>query len=321
MRHIQQIRLPMKENIPHQPVLYNEIINLLQPHPTGRYVDGTVGAGGHARGILKASDPDGLLLGFDVDAQALQLARTQLDIYSNRVTLVQTSFKNLSEQLTAQGWHKVDGILLDLGISSMQLDTPERGFSFRKDAFLDMRFDLQNPIRAIDLVNNHSEKELADLLYTYGEERRSRQVARAIVRARPVETTLQLANVVAGATRSGKPGMHPATRTFQALRIAVNQELDNLIEVLPQAINSLLPGGRLAVISYHSLEDRIVKHHFRTESKDCICPPKQPICDCGHLASIKIITKRLIRPQDGEIQGNPRARSARLRVAEKISSE
>ena len=311
----------MKKPAPHQPVLYNEIIHLLQPHPTGRYVDGTVGAGGHARGILKASDPDGLLLGFDVDAQALQLAREQLDIFSNRVTLVQTSFKNLSEQLTAQGWHKVDGILLDLGISSMQLDSPERGFSFRKEAFLDMRFDLQNPLRAVDLVNNLSEKELADLLYTYGEERRSRQVARAIVRTRPVETTLQLANVVAGATRSGKPGMHPATRTFQALRIAVNQELDTLIEVLPQAINSLLPGGRMAVISYHSLEDRIVKHHFRTESKDCICPPKQLICDCGHLASIKIVTKRPLRPQDGEIEGNPRARSARLRVAEKISTE
>ena len=313
--------LPMKKPAPHQPVLYNEIIHLLQPHPTGRYVDGTVGAGGHARGILKASDPDGLLLGFDVDAQALQLAREQLDIFSNRVTLVKSSFKNLSEQLTAQGWHKVDGILLDLGISSMQLDNPERGFSFRKEAFLDMRFDLQNPLRAVDLVNNLSEKELADLLYTYGEERRSRQVARAIVRTRPVETTLQLANVVAGATRSGKPGMHPATRTFQALRIAVNQELDTLIEVLPQAINSLLPGGRMAVISYHSLEDRIVKHHFRTESKDCICPPKQPICDCGHLASIKIVTKRPLRPQDGEIEGNPRARSARLRVAEKISTE
>ena len=313
--------LPMKKPAPHQPVLYNEIIHLLQPHPTGRYVDGTVGAGGHARGILKASDPDGLLLGFDVDAQALQLAREQLDIFSNRVTLVKSSFKNLSEQLTAQGWHKVDGILLDLGISSMQLDNPERGFSFRKEAFLDMRFDLQNPLRAVDLVNNLPEKELADLLYTYGEERRSRQVARAIVRTRPVETTLQLANVVAGATRSGKPGMHPATRTFQALRIAVNQELDTLIEVLPQAINSLLPGGRMAVISYHSLEDRIVKHHFRTESKDCICPPKQPICDCGHLASIKIVTKRPLRPQDGEIEGNPRARSARLRVAEKISTE
>jgi 16S rRNA (cytosine1402-N4)-methyltransferase len=310
----------MKKPTPHQPVLYNEIIHLLQPHRAGRYIDSTVGAGGHAWGILKASDPDGLLLGFDVDAQALLLARTLLEPFSDRVTLVQSSYKNLSEQLTALGWHKVDGILLDLGISSMQLDTPERGFSFRKDAFLDMRFDLQNPLRAVDLVNNLPEKELADILYTYGEERRSRQVARAIVRARPVETTLQLASVVAGATRSGKPGMHPATRTFQALRIAVNQELDTLKDVLPQAINSLLPGGRLAVISYHSLEDRIVKHYFRTESKDCICPPKQPVCDCGHLASLKIVTKRPVRPESGEIEQNPRARSARLRVAEKIST-
>jgi 16S rRNA (cytosine1402-N4)-methyltransferase len=314
------MHLPMKETAPHQPVLYNEIIHLLQPHRTGRYVDGTVGAGGHARGILKASDPDGLLLGLDVDAQALQIARTRLESYRNRVTLVQSSFEKLSQQINAQGWQKVDGILLDLGISSMQLDTPERGFSFQKDAFLDMRFDLQNPLRAFDLVNGLSEKELADLLYKYGEERRSRQVAHAIVRARPVKTTLQLATTVAGVTRSGKPGMHPATRTFQALRIAVNQELEALSEALPQAIKALIPGGRLAVIAYHSLEDRIVKQYFRTESKDCICPPKQPVCNCGHSASIKLITKRPIRPQIDEIEENPRARSARLRVAEKITT-
>jgi 16S rRNA (cytosine1402-N4)-methyltransferase len=184
-----------------------------------------------------------------------------------------------------------------------------------------MRFDLRNPVRAIDLVNNLPEQELADLLYTYGEERRSRQVARAIVRARPLKTTLQLASVVAKTTSSGRTRMHPATRTFQALRIAVNQELDSLREVLPQAISSLNPKGRLAVISYHSLEDRIVKHYFRNESKDCICPPKQPICDCGHTAIIKIITKRPIRPQEGEIEQNPRARSARLRVVEKLSTE
>jgi 16S rRNA (cytosine1402-N4)-methyltransferase len=219
------------------------------------------------------------------------------------------------------GWQMVNGILLDLGISSMHLDIPERGFSFRNDALLDMRFDLRNPVRAIDLVNNLPEQELADLLYTYGEERRSRQVARAIVRARPLKTTLQLASVVAKTTSSGRTRMHPATRTFQALRIAVNQELDSLREVLPQAISSLNPKGRLAVISYHSLEDRIVKHYFRNESKDCICPPKQPICDCGHTAIIKIITKRPIRPQEGEIEQNPRARSARLRVVEKLSTE
>ena len=311
----------MAEPTPHQPVLYNEIIHLLRPHRAGRYVDCTLGAGGHAWGILQACEPDGLLLGFDVDTYALQLARKHLESFSNRATLVHSSFTNLSKELNAVGWHMVDGILLDLGISSMQLDIPERGFSFRKDALLDMRFDLRNPMRAIDLVNNLSEKELADLLYTFGEERRSRQVARAIVQARPLETTHQLASVVAKTTSSGRKRMHPATRTFQALRIAVNQELDALREVLPQAISSLNPKGRLAVISYHSLEDRIVKHYLRNESKDCICPPKQPICDCGHTASISIITKRPIRPQDGEIERNPRARSARLRVIEKLSTE
>ncbi len=311
----------MEEPTPHQPVLYNEIIHLLRPHRAGRYVDCTVGAGGHAWGILQACEPDGLLLGFDVDTYALQLARKHLESFSNRATLVHSSFTNLSKELNAVGWHMVDGILLDLGISSMQLDIPERGFSFRKDALLDMRFDLRNPMRAIDLVNNLPEKELADVLYTFGEERRSRQVARAIVQARPLETTHQLASVVAKTTGSGRKRMHPATRTFQALRIAVNQELDALREVLPKAISSLTPKGRLAVISYHSLEDRIVKHYLRSESKDCICPPKQPICDCGHTASISIITKRPIRPQDGEIERNPRARSARLRVIEKLSTE
>lgn len=311
----------MKELLPHQPVLYNEIIHLLQPHRAGRYVDGTLGAAGHAWGILKTSEPDGLILGFDIDDHALQLARARLEEFGNRAKLVHDSFTNLANQLSAMGWGKVDGILLDLGLSSMQIDTPERGFSFRQDALLDMRFDLRNPVRAVNLVNNLSEKELADLLYTFGEERRSRKVARAIIRARPIETTLQLANVVADATSSGRRGMHPATRTFQALRIAVNQELDALQEVLPQAVDSLNPNGRLAVISYHSLEDRIVKQFFRRESTDCICPPKQPVCDCGHLASIKRITRRPVRPQKDEIERNPRARSARLRVVEKLSTE
>jgi len=303
----------------HQPVLYNEIIHLLQPNRSGHYVDGTVGAGGHARGILEASGPDGLLLGFDIDTFALQLARKQLESYQDRVTLVHSSFNNLSKQLNAMGWQMVDGILLDLGISSMQIDVPDRGFSFRKDALLDMRFDQQNPVRAKELVNELPEGELADLLFEYGEERRSRQVARAIVGARPIDTTVQLANVVAAATRSGRPGMHPATRTFQALRIAVNDELAVLEEVLPQAIGSLEPQGRLAVISYHSLEDRIVKHYFRRESKDCICPPEQIVCNCGHQAKVKVITKRPIRPQQDEISNNPRARSARLRVVEKLT--
>ena len=311
----------MKELLPHQPVLYKEIIHLLQPHRAGRYVDGTLGAAGHAWGILKESEPDGLLLGLDVDIHALQLARARLDEFGARAILVRDSFANLSAQLSALRWDQVDGILLDLGISSMQLDAAERGFSFKKDALLDMRFDQRNSTRAVDLVNDLSEKELADLLFTFGEERRSRRVAHAIVRARPIETTQQLAGVVSDATRSGRPGMHPATRTFQALRIAVNEELDALKEVLPQAISALKSNGRLAVISYHSLEDRIVKQFFQRESSDCICPPKQPFCDCGHVASIKKITRRPVRPQEDEIECNPRARSARLRVAEKLSTE
>jgi 16S rRNA (cytosine1402-N4)-methyltransferase len=311
----------MKEPAPHQPVLYKEIIHLLQPHPTGRYVDVTVGSGGHAWGILKASNPDGLLLGIDVDDHALILARERLEPFRKRATLIKSSFKYLSDQLTEMGWDQVDGILFDLGLSSMQLDSPERGFSFQADALLDMRFDPQNPIRAVDLVNNLTEKELADLIYRYGEERRSRQVARAIVRARPIKTTLELVKVVTDTTSSGRKGLHPATRTFQALRIAVNQELDVLHEALPQAVAALIPGGRVAVISYHSLEDRIVKRYFRQESKDCICPPEQPVCVCEHIASIKVITKRPIRPQNGEIERNPRARSARLRVAEKLTTK
>ena len=311
----------MEESPAHQPVLYNEIIHFLKPHQSGRYVDGTIGAGGHARGILDASEPEGLLLGFDVDSSALQLARKHLESYQDRVFLVNSSFKNLSEQLDAMGWQMVDGILLDLGISSMQIDVQGRGFSFGKDAPLDMRFNQQDRITAKELVNNLPEEELADLLFKYGEERRSRRVAKVIVNARPIESTVELAKIVASATSSGRPGMHPATRTFQALRIAVNDELAAIEQVLPQAISSLKSGGRLAVIAYHSLEDRIVKHYFRQESKDCICPPEQILCVCGHKAAVKVITKRPIRPLEEEIAKNPRARSARLRVVEKITIE
>lgn len=321
MRCILELFQLMGKHEPHQPVLYKEIIYLLQPRRAGRYVDGTLGAGGHAWGILEASKPDGLLLGFDVDGNAIKLARKRLAPYVDRVTIIRSSFNTLSTQLELVGWHKVDGVLLDLGISSMQLEDPARGFSFQHDAQLDMRFNQQNPVRAIDLVNNLAEKDLADLIYEFSEEKRSRQIAKAIVHARPVETTLQLAEIVSTITSSGRPGMHPATRTFQALRIAVNQELDSLQNTLPQAVDALNPGGRLAVIAYHSLEDRIVKQYFRRESVDCICPPKQPICTCGHKASIKIVTKRPVRPNDSEIKENPRARSARLRVAERIKTK
>jgi 16S rRNA (cytosine1402-N4)-methyltransferase len=203
-------------------------------------------------------------------------------------------------------------------VSAMQLDTPQRGFSFQADAPLDMRFDPENPVSAADLVNGLPEEELAGLIYRYGEERRSRNVARAIVQARPLETTTQLAQVVARATHSGRPGMHPATRTFQALRIAVNGELDALEEFLPMAVSVLTHGGVLAAISFHSLEDRIVKEYFRRESRDCLCPPRQPVCTCGHQARLRLVNKKPIQPQETEVKDNPRARSARLRVAEKL---
>lgn len=293
-------------------------------------MDGTLGAGGHAWGILQASAPDGRLLGLDLDPQALGLARQKLAEFGERAVLVQASYRTLREQAARLGWMMVDGIVLDLGLSSMQLDTPERGFSFLADAPLDMRFDPQAPLSAADLVNETPEAELADLIYRYGEERRAYQVARAIVRARPLETTGQLARVVAGAVRAGRKqpatsgsrstarSIHPATRTFQALRIAVNHELDALEAVLPEALAALAPGGRLAVISFHSLEDRMVKQFLRQEGRDCLCPPRQPVCTCGHKASLRELTRQPVQPQAEEVQANPRARSAKLRVAEKI---
>ena len=301
----------------HQPVLYHEIIHALQPKNAGRYVDGTLGAGGHARGILEACAPDGCLLGLDVDPQALALARETLAPYGERARLIQTSYDSLAETLRKIGWDEVDGILLDLGLSSMQLDTPERGFSFQQDAPLDMRFDPDSPTTAADLVNTLPQDELADLIYRYGEERASRRIAQAILKARPLQTTRQLAAVIE-AVLPRKGHIHPATKTFQALRIAVNEELDRVENVLPQAVAALKSGGRLAIISFHSLEDRIVKAYFRRESRDCICPPKQPVCTCGHIATLKEISRKPIIPGEAEIMANPRARSAKLRIAEKL---
>lgn len=305
----------------HRAVLYHEIIHALQPRPGGLYVDATLGAGGHAWGILQASQPDGRLLGLDVDPQALDLACQRLAEFGERAILLRASYTTLGAQLAALGWGAVDGIVLDLGMSSMQVDTPERGFSFQVDAPLDMRFDPDQPLRAVDLVNNLSEDDLADLIYRFGEEPEGRKIARAIVAARPLHTTRQLAEVVARAVTSAgrrRQKIHPATRTFQALRIAVNRELEALEAVLPQAVNALKPGGRLAVISFHSLEDRLVKQFFRRESRDCLCPPRQPVCTCGHKAIIREVNRHPIRPKPDEIAENPRARSARLRVAEKL---
>ena len=302
---------------PHQPVLYHEIILALQPKNKGLYVDGTLGAGGHARGILEACAPDGRLLGLDVDPQALALARKTLAPYGERARLMQASYDSLTERLREIGWERVDGILLDLGLSSMQVDTPERGFSFQHEAPLDMRFDPASPTTAADLVNTLPQDELANLIYRYGEERASRRIAQAIVKARPLQTTHQLAAVIESILPRRGP-THPATQTFQALRIAVNQELDRVENVLPQAVAALKSAGRLAVISFHSLEDRIVKAYFRRESRDCICPPRQPICTCGHKATLKEISRKPIAPGEAEITTNPRARSAKLRVVEKL---
>ena len=303
---------------PHQPVLYKEIIHALQPHDGGRYVDGTLGAGGHARGILEASVPDGQLLGLDVDPQALALARKILAPYEQRIHLVQASYTSLSTQLAKLGWAEVDGIVLDLGASSMQFDTPDRGFSFTQDAPLDMRFGPSMLKTAADLVNELPERELADLIYRYGEERDSRKIARAIVKARPLHTTRELVSVIEAVSPRRGDRIHPATRTFQALRIAVNEELAAIEEVLPQAVTNLKSGGRLAVISFHSLEDRIVKDFFREQSRDLVNPPYEQIYKEERKATLKEVNRKPISPSDEEMKSNPRARSAKLRIVEKI---
>lgn len=303
---------------PHLPVLYHEIIHALNPHSPGKYIDATVGAGGHAGGILEKSAPDGLLLALDRDPKALALASQRLSIFQDRVTLVQTSYVNILGEMAKLGWQSVDGIVFDLGLSSMQLDSPDRGFSFQSHGPLDMRFDPGQSLDAAELVNHLPEHDLADLIWRYGEERGSRRIAAAIVQARPIETTIDLAEVIRKAMGGQRGRIHPATRTFQALRIAVNQELQAVETVMPKAVQALAPGGRVAIISFHSLEDRLVKQFFKRESSDCICPPDQLVCTCGHKATIRLITRHPIQSDEAEIAANPRARSARLRVAEKL---
>lgn len=313
---------------PHYPVLYKEIIHALTPKRGGHYLDCTVGAGGHAWGILETSSPDGLLLGLDLDSGAVDLARKRLEVYGARAVIVQASYTSLDRQLEWQGWKTVDGILLDLGLSAMQLEHAERGFSFDRDARLDMRFDPTSRLDADWIVNKYSEKELAKIIYLYGEEPLANLIAREIVASRPVSSTTQLANIVSqvawkrrkGSAKNPRAAVrHPATRTFQALRIAVNGELENLEEVLSKANQSLAPEGILAIISFHSLEDRIVKNYIRRESKDCVCPPGLPVCACNHTASLREVTRHPIVPGQEELAINPRSRSAKLRVAQKLA--
>jgi len=286
-------------------------------------VDGTIGGGGHSRLILEASSPDGVVYGFDRDEEALRAVAERLGGYAGRLRLLRKNFAELEESLAEFEIDRIDGFLLDLGVSSHQLDRGARGFSFQQDAPLDMRMDFSTGVTAEYLVNNLPEKELARIIRDFGEERWAVRIAKRIVEARrlfPLKTTLQLVDIIKGSIPRAKweDRLHPATRTFQALRIAVNDELESLEKGLVSGINMLARGGRIVVISFHSLEDRIVKNTFREFAKGCICPKSAPLCVCGKVPQLKIITPRPVLPRNEEIMANPRSRSAKLRVAEKL---
>ncbi len=302
----------------HIPVLPREVIEGLNLRPGCRYIDCTLGTGGHSSAILERIQPGGKLLGLDADPDAIAIAQRRLETFGDAATLVNSNFAFVEDVARGNGFYPADGILFDLGLSSLQLDKGDRGFSFQKDASLDMRFDPTQQLSADYLVNHATEEDLYRILHDYGEEPAARKIARAISASRPLTGTLQLADVVQKATGGVRGRIHPATRTFQALRIAVNNELTNLESAVSQATNLLAPGGRLAVISYHSLEDRIVKLFLSREARGCLCPPQILRCLCGHSPTIRIINKKVITPQPEEVLSNPRSRSARLRVAERL---
>ncbi|MEA3326238.1 MAG: 16S rRNA (cytosine(1402)-N(4))-methyltransferase RsmH [Chloroflexota bacterium] len=306
------------DHVPHQPVLYHEVLDALSLQSDRIYVDGTLGAGGHAEGILNYSAPKGKLLGLDLDPEALAIARRRLLPFEDRIALHQASYHMAPEILQELGWLPVHGILLDLGVSSMQLDQPERGFSFMSKGPLDMRFNQANRPNAAEIVNTLNKAALSEIIWKFGEERYARKIARAIVASRPINDTRTLADVIQKAVPRHPSHIHPATRTFQAIRIATNKELETLADALPKLVKIIAPGGRIAVISFHSLEDRMIKRFFRMESQDCICPPEQPICTCDHKASLKVITKKPVTATQEEIDANSRARSAKLRIAQKL---
>lgn len=315
----------------HIPVLRNEIVGFIKPKSDGIYVDATIGLGGHSLWILKQSYPSGRLVGIDKDTSALAIAKKRLITFKDRCRLIHGNFAQLPQILELQGICQVDGVLMDLGVSSLQLDSPERGFSFQQSGPLDMRMDTQMPISASDVINNSTADSLIRIFKEYGEERFAKQIVRKIVSVRAkqqITTTRHLAEIVENvystnvrrskaSSHKGK-GIHPATRVFQALRIEVNSELENLTLGLESAISVLKIGGSLCVISFHSLEDRIVKQTYRKHAKSCICPPKTPVCICEHKKSLDIVTNRPVVPLDSEIEANPRARSAKLRVAIRV---
>ncbi len=310
---------PLNETLTHAPVLVEEAVRYLAVQPGGRYVDCTLGGGGHASAILEAASPGGLLLGIDADPRALEIAWARLAPFHDSMRLAEANFRELAGVCRENNFVPVHGVLFDLGVSSYQLADLERGFGFQVQAPLDMRFSPRQTLTAAEIVNSYPEAELADTIWRYGEEPASRRIARAVVRARPISTTTELAAVVARAAGGPRRRIHPATRTFQAMRIAVNDELEALTEGLAQAGEVLGRGGRLVVIAFHSLEDRIVKQFLQRESRDCICPPESLRCTCGHRASLRLVTKRAVRPGQAEVSVNPRSRSARLRAAEKLT--
>ena len=325
----------------HFPVLVQEVLRFLAPRPGALYIDATAGGGGHSLAILQASTPiaappfsasfsadgvsggsfraipGGRVLSLDADPAAVERVRRRLKSFVERSTVAHSNFRHLAAVARQHGFSAVDGVLLDLGLSSDQLENAGKGFAMLTRGPLDMRFDPSQPLTAADLVNSTGEEELANLIYRYGEDRLSRRIARAIVRARPLSSTSELADVIVRAV-GRREKIHPATRTFQALRIAVNDELSALAEALPQAVALLRPGGRLAVIAFHSLEDRIVKQFMQREATDCLCPPEVMVCQCGHKATLRIVTRKPIQAGQTELDQNPRSRSAKLRVAERL---
>lgn len=304
----------------HVPVLVEEVLTHLAPRPGAVIVDATVGDGGHAEAILSRIAPAGRLIGLDRDGEALRQAEERLRRFGRNVTLRRANFGALDEALDAVGVGAVDGMLFDIGVSTRQFLEPARGFSFERPGPLDMRMDRDQETTAADLVNSLPEAQLADLIYRLGDERASRRIARQIVARRPLRTTRDLARAVEAAVGGARGRLHPATRTFQAIRIATNGETEALERGLPQAVRRLRPGGRLCVIAFHSIEDRIVKHTLARLARGCTCPPAAPVCVCGQVPLVRILTKKPVTPSAAELRRNPRSRSARLRAAERLSA-
>ncbi|ABR49037.1 S-adenosyl-methyltransferase MraW [Alkaliphilus metalliredigens QYMF] len=310
-------------NFEHTSVLLKECIEALDIKENGIYVDGTLGGAGHSQEILKVLGKEGLLIGIDQDENALSAAGERLEEHGTKVKLVHDNFHNLDKILENLEITTIDGVLLDLGVSSHQLDERERGFSYMQDAPLDMRMDRRSGFSARDIVNDYSEKELERIIKEYGEDRWARRIAQFIVQERelaPIETTHQMVEVIKKAVPKGarKDGPHPAKRTFQAIRIEVNQELEIIEATIEAAAKHMKPGGRIAIISFHSLEDRIVKNVFRRLQNPCVCPPQFPVCKCEKEQMVKIVTRKPILPSEAELEVNPRSRSAKLRVAERV---